>query len=70
MVIPMIRVLLNHVRGVQTMEKEMVKCRIEDNHLLSVAIVVDPRFKNRFFPATYQRAMQKKQCKKNEGIRG
>ena len=53
------------------MKNEMVKsvkgrfAGIEDNYLLLVATIVDPRFKDRFFLVIYQRASQKKQYRKN-----
>jgi len=76
MVIPMIRVLLkswekeDDDRGVQTMKNEMVKsvkgrfAGIEDNYLLSVATIVDPRFKDRFFSSNISKSIAKEAAQK------
>ena len=53
------------------MKNEMVKsvkgrfAGIEDNYLLLVTTIVDPRFKTGFFLVIYQRTSQKKQYRKN-----
>ena len=71
MVIPMIRVLLRQWekedddRGAQTMKNEMVKsvkgrfAGIEYNYLLSVATIVDPRFKDRSFSSNISKSTAK-----------
>jgi len=76
MVIPTIRVLLkswekeNDDRGVQTMKNEMMKSvkdrftGIEDNYLLSVATIVDPRFKDRFFSSNISKSIAKEAAQK------
>ena len=52
-------------RGVQTMKGEMIRslktrfAGIEDNILLSVATIVDPRFKDRFFSSTITKSIAK-----------
>ena len=71
MVVPFIRVLLrswekeDDDRGIQTMKEQMIHslnsrfAGIEDNHLLSVVTLTDPRFKNRFFASNIVKASAK-----------
>ena len=70
MVIPFVRVLLRSWekeddRGIQTMKEQMIHslnlrfAGIEDNQLLSVATLTDPRFKDRFFGSNIVKASAK-----------
>ena len=71
MVIPFVRVLLrswekeDDDRGIQTMKEQMIHslnlrfAGIEDNQLLSLATLTDPRFKDRFFGSNIVKASAK-----------
>ena len=76
MVIPFVRVLLrswekeDDDRGIQTMKEQMIHslnsrfAGIEDNQLLSVATLTDPRFKDRFFGSNIVKASAKDMLQK------
>ena len=71
MVIPFVRVLLrswekeDDDKGIQTMKNQMIQslksrfAGIEDNQLLSMATLTDPRFKDRFFGSNIAKASAK-----------
>ena len=71
MIIPFVQVLLRtwereeDDRGIRTMKLEMIKslksrfAGIEDNKLLCLATLLDPRFKDNFLSTTLQESVQK-----------
>jgi len=70
-VIPNIRVLLrpwekqDNDQGIRTMKGEMIKSMksrfagIEENRLLSIATILDPRFKDKFFTSNIMKTTMK-----------